>query len=71
MTVMSGTPSWGREPENKINKFSIKLYLVNVPTQLKNLCLMTSKCGIKYPKIRATTLKKPIPCRDKKNSSKK
>ena len=22
---MSGTPSWGREPENKINKFSIKL----------------------------------------------
>ena len=25
MTVMSGTPSWGREPENKINKSSIKL----------------------------------------------
>ena len=22
---MSGTPSWGREPKNKINKFSIKL----------------------------------------------
>ena len=71
MTVMSGTPSWGREPENKINKFSIKIIPSKYTTQPKNLCLMTSKCGIKYPKIRATTLKKPIPCRDKKNSSKK